>query len=95
MIATSSYHIARTKIIFNTIYGDAFRLYFCGVQGFSSENKIAHEEDSLGQFYLTFNRVPKNNNDLYNCLRNRHPFYNGEVYPKIAKYENFISRSKK
>ena len=59
MITTSNYHIARTKTIFKMIYGNEFRLYFCGVRGFSSKNKIAHEKDSLSQFFLTFNRFQK------------------------------------
>ena len=57
-----------------------------GVNTYSSTNEtiIEKEEKSLESFEKTFSSIDFNNNQsIYNCLLEKHPYYNGQIYPKL------------
>jgi uncharacterized SAM-binding protein YcdF (DUF218 family) len=83
-IVTSDYHVARTKEIFEFIYGSKFKISVCGVSINKKELKLNNELVSLEAFRKTFINVEAGNDKkILNALRRYHPFYNGIVYKKI------------
>ncbi len=83
-IVTSSYHVARTREIFNFIYGPKFNIEVYGAEVIDNESTIANELVSLEAFRITFSNTEKGNDfQILQRLRELHPFYNGEVFDKI------------
>ena len=86
VVITSDYHVARTKKIFNKFFLNISDIEIIGVNTYISTNEmiIKKEEKSLKSFEKTFNSIDFNNNkSIYNCLLEKHPYYNGQVYPKL------------
>lgn len=84
LVITSNYHVLRTSKIFNFIYGDNYKIDVKGIDGFDSNEKIDHERKSCKAFLETFKGITKGDtNNIYKRLKKSHPFYNGEIYPKI------------
>lgn len=83
-VITSNYHVARTLEIFQLIYGEEFEVDVLGVAVDTSESVTANETKSTLAFRKTFSGVERGNSiQILQCLRERHPFYNGMVYEKI------------
>ncbi len=83
-VVTSDYHVKRTKVIFDFIYGDAFKIEVLGAEVPCSDETSLNEFKSLEAFKTTFDGVQRGNDAMIlDRLRHRHPFYNGEVYSRI------------
>jgi uncharacterized SAM-binding protein YcdF (DUF218 family) len=83
-VVTSDYHVKRTQEIFSFIYGNDFSVDVYGVSVVHDISILSNELASTYAFRDTFLGVTKGNNtEILKCLRDRHPFYNGQVYSKI------------
>ena len=84
LIITSDYHVNRVKHVFKFIYGNKFEIDVIGIVGFNSYKMKEKEEESLNSFRSTFYRIKEADDiEIYNCLKQNHPYYNGSIYPKI------------
>lgn len=84
LIVTSDYHVIRTSKIFKFIYGSQYEINVIGSYGFDSLEKQISEKISLKAFERTFENIKEGDEiKIYERLSTQHPFYNGEVYPKI------------
>ena len=84
LIITSDYHTLRTHKIFSYIYGKQYSIKVLGSKTPKGDDFLKSESESLKIFYKTFAGVKSGDDMLiYNRLREKHPFYNGHVYPKI------------
>jgi uncharacterized SAM-binding protein YcdF (DUF218 family) len=87
LIVTSDYHVSRSHKIFSYIYGEQYIVKVIGVKTapLSKIKELLEREDkSLSVFYKTFNGIKSGDDVLiYKRLCADHPYYNGEVYPKI------------
>lgn len=83
-VVTSDYHVSRTQEIFNFIYGTNFVIDVIGANIIHDESVLRYELSSTKVFRETFLGVNSgNDSQILERLRERHPFYNGEVYDKI------------
>lgn len=83
-IVTSNYHVPRTTRIFNFVYGSGYAITVKGVAVEYSESVISKELESECAFKRTFSNVVAGNADqIIDALKSNHPFYNGEIYPRI------------
>jgi uncharacterized SAM-binding protein YcdF (DUF218 family) len=87
VVVTSDYHVDRTRLIFSHVFNKAVSLEVFGVStkaNFESEI-LLHEQQSLEAFLQTFKGVDfSSRREMFTALSERHPFYNGKVYPKIT-----------
>ncbi len=96
VVVTSDYHVARSRAIFEHVFGDDVRVQVVGSGSVHShqsgvpENSqqvkdVDHAEAaSLAAFEQTMRGVlPGDDHAIYTALRHGHPFYNGDVYAKI------------
>ncbi len=84
LVATSAYHCPRTLEIFSFVYGPAAHVEVLPAQGNMTAQLSSSEAKSLAAFRSTFNGVASGNDEaIFQRLREEHPFYNGDVYPKI------------
>ena len=87
LIVTSDYHVLRTHKIFSYIYGEQYIVKVIGVKTapLSKIKELSEREDkSLNVFYKTFNGIKSGDDVLiYKRLCTDHPYYNGDIYPKI------------
>ncbi len=80
-IVTSSYHIERSKEIFEFVYGNGFDLSFFSSKLPFDNTKVVTEKESLNKFRDTFSGVDKGNIvNIYSRLIHKHPLYNRDVY---------------
>lgn len=92
-VVTSSYHMDRSREIFEFVFGKNFLVTVSGVPGFESDNSSALEASSLSAFRKTFEKAsPGDLTSIFYSLRNYHPYYNGEVFSKIEDLP-YISKS--
>jgi uncharacterized SAM-binding protein YcdF (DUF218 family) len=83
-VVTSDYHVKRTQEIFSFIYGNDFSVEVYGASVDHDSSILSNELVSTYSFRDTFFGITKgNNSEILNRLRERHPFYNGQVYNKI------------
>ncbi|MFK7968294.1 MAG: YdcF family protein [Rickettsiaceae bacterium] len=83
-VVTSDYHVERTREIFNFIYGHDFFIDVCGAEVRVDNSTITNELSSIKAFRKTFSGVEiGNDTQILRRLREVHPFYNGQIYPKI------------
>jgi uncharacterized SAM-binding protein YcdF (DUF218 family) len=83
-VVTSNYHVSRTTKIFNFVYGSGYSITVKGANVEYSEAVISKEFESECAFKRTFSKVVAGNIDqIMYALKSNHPFYNGEIYPKI------------
>jgi hypothetical protein len=88
-VFTSDYHMDRTREIFEFVFGGICSVSVSGVPGFRCEDSATREADSLAAFRSTFgNALPGDLNSIYSALRNHHPFYNGQAYPRINRLDD-------
>jgi len=84
LIVTSDYHVLRTHKIFSYIYGEQYIVKVIGVKTTKKKELSELENKSLNDFYKTFNGIKSGDDDLiYKRLCTDHPYYNGDLYPKI------------
>jgi len=83
-VVTSNYHVARTKKIFNFVYGSNFKFDVKGVEVDFDNKALSKEVDSEIAFERTFCDVKIGDMEqIIEALKKNHPFYNGNIYPKI------------
>lgn len=83
-VVTSNYHVARTKKVFNFVYGSTFCLDVIGADVEFNDTFLSKERESEIAFDRTFCNVSVGDMaQIMEALRNNHPFYNGKIYPKI------------
>lgn len=85
-IVTSDYHVERATKIFNLMLNNCFKVKVFGTKTEASNDPfvLQHEKQSIEAFDRTFDGVDfSSRNSVYHALSTRHPFYNGEIYPKI------------
>lgn len=88
LIVTSNYHAERTRAIFSFVYGTNCHIDVAGAVCEYQENLQKNEAASMSAFLSTFEGVPSGEDlAIYARLRERHPFYNGQVYPQIPVRE--------
>ena len=87
LIVTSDHHVSRAHKIFSYIYGEQYIVKVIGVKTapLSKIKELSEREDkSLNVFYKTFNGIKSGDDVLiYKRLCADHPYYNGDIYPKI------------
>lgn len=87
VVVTSDYHVSRAKFIFSRVFNNAVSLDVYGVETEANLQSeiLMHEQKSLDAFRQTFNGVDfASRREIFTALSQRHPFYNGKIYPKIA-----------
>lgn len=84
VVVTSDYHVARTREVFEFVYGPCYRIRVVGVRTAMVSSKKESERESLEAFRRTFLGVPRGDSDaILDRLRSHHPFYNGQVHSRI------------
>jgi hypothetical protein len=84
IIVSSQYHIARVQEIFSFVLGPDFQVTCVGAPSPLSEHLKVTENQSLGAFYKTFSGISAGaTQQIYARMREQHPFYNGEIHPRI------------
>jgi uncharacterized SAM-binding protein YcdF (DUF218 family) len=84
LVATSQYHAARSLDIFTFVYGPSFHIDVAGAGDPATDAQLISEARSLDAFRATFAGVTPGDIDaIFERLRGRHPFYNGDVYPRV------------
>jgi len=84
LVVTSDYHVPRVNKIFSYIYGKEYIVNALGVKTNKTKELSEREDKSLNVFYKTFNGIKSGDDDLmYKRLSADHPYYNGDIYPKI------------
>ena len=86
LVVTSYYHVERTKMIFDFIYGANYSIKVEASDDISSDTLTEKEKKSINVFKTTFKGVEVGNDmKIYERIRAQHPFYNGDTYSKINK----------
>jgi hypothetical protein len=94
-VTTSDYHVNRTRAVFEFVFGHNCGIIVNGASGFGSSALASKESESLAAFRKTFSEVtPGDMNSIFASLRNSHPFYNGEVHPKIRHFHEVAQELK-
>lgn len=91
-VVTSDFHLQRVILIFEKILGSQCKLKFYGADRLVnfSDDQDRKEVESIRAFNATFEGVDVTSDlDMYNTLRSTHPYYNGDVYPRISSFEDF------
>jgi len=84
LVITSDYHAARTKTIFEFVYGNKYSISVKSAPSNVGNNLEKEEQKSLQAFHNTFKNVYSDDDDvIFDCLRTKHPFYNGNIYQQI------------
>jgi hypothetical protein len=87
VVVTSDYHVERTKFIFSRVFNNSVSIEVYGVETEANLDSeiLMREQQSLDAFSQTFDGVDfSSRHDIFSGLSERHPFYNGEIYPKIS-----------
>lgn len=86
-VITSDYHVERASTIFTHVFSKAVSIKVYGVPtkaNFDSEI-LFHEQQSLEAFHQTFKGVDfSSRSEMFKVLSEKHPFYNGQIHPKIS-----------
>jgi uncharacterized SAM-binding protein YcdF (DUF218 family) len=84
LVVTSDYHVGRAREIFNFVYGVKYAIEVRGAPARYAEAIAEREHQATQEFRNTFADVKPGDDDaIFQRLRERHPFYNGLVYPKV------------
>ena len=87
VVVTSDYHVDRTKFIFNRVFNNSILIEVCGVETEANLDSaiLTHEQQSLDAFCQTFDGIDfSSRQQIFATLSEKHPFYNGKIYPKIS-----------
>jgi hypothetical protein len=83
-VVTSNYHVARTKKVFDFVYGSKFSLDVRGAEVEVTDDILSKELASKFAFDKTFRGVQAGDiGKIVETLKINHPFYNGKIYSKI------------
>lgn len=84
LLISAAYHIERAHIFFQHIYGEDILIDTRQAPDTSTEAQKENEQRSITAFKRTFGDVPTGDSDkVLECLRHKHPYYNGEIYSRI------------
>lgn len=85
-VVTSDYHVPRVSEIFNFVYGADYNITVHGSTTFPDPALSSQSEtDSLKAFRSTFSEIEIGDlPSMLSTLRKRHPYYNGETFPRIG-----------
>ena len=84
LIVTSDYHVLRAQKIFSYIYGEQYIVKVIGSKTIKKQKISELEKKSLDVFHKTFSGIKSGDDDLiHKRLCSDHPYYNGEIYPKV------------
>lgn len=88
LVVTSGYHAERSRAIFSFVYGSSISIEAIGADGLDDEQLRSSEQASMQAFVNTFEGISAGDDvNIFARLRERHPFYNGQVHPKIPDRE--------
>jgi uncharacterized SAM-binding protein YcdF (DUF218 family) len=83
-VVTSDYHQDRTKTIFEFVYGESWQIDVVGVPADQDSDVENNEAASLDAFRHTFSGVESGDDfGILDAMVEKHPYYNGVVYPRI------------
>ncbi|MFW7343410.1 YdcF family protein [Pollutimonas sp. H1-120] len=83
-VVTSSYHVARTKAIFDFVYGKNYMIDVVGAVANYDDNVLDKEKASLESFNKTFLGIEAGAlMKIIDRLKKCHPFYNGVAHASI------------
>jgi len=86
-VLTSTYHTQRCKKIFGLLYPSVSHIY--GEDFAVSEIVEKHELESTKDFFETFKDLKSSTvESIYDVLCNKHPYYNGKVFPKLESIDS-------
>lgn len=84
LLVTSAYHADRSHAIFSFIYGANFHVDIIPTPSDQNAQLQEAETRSMEAFRSTFDGVaPGDDEAIFERLRSRHPFYNGQIYAKV------------
>lgn len=84
LIVTSDYHVNRTREIFQFVFGPRYKTDVIGSITEPNDQQKSGEVNSLSAFRKTFKGIqPGDDESIYRRLCEDHPFYNGDIHPKI------------
>ncbi len=84
LIVTSDYHVNRTHEIFQFVFGPRHQTDVIGSTTEPNDQQKSGEANSLSAFRKTFKGIqPGDDESIYRRLCTYHPFYNGDIHPKI------------
>lgn len=87
-LVTSAYHAERSRTIFSFVYGSDFRIDVFPAPSERNADLQKAEACSMVAFRATFDGVsPGDDKAIFECLRTRHPFYNGQIHPVITELD--------
>jgi uncharacterized SAM-binding protein YcdF (DUF218 family) len=88
LVVTSRYHLPRALTIFSFVYGPAIRVDGTSADTADSNERQESEAQSIVAFRKTFEGIePGDDAAIFERLRNHHPFYNGDVYPRLGVHK--------
>lgn len=86
LVVTSDYHAARSRAIFSFVYGPSVIVDTAGAVCSKNDQLQSSEATSMNVFLSTFDGITAGDDkEIYRRLRERHLFYNGQVYPQIPE----------
>ncbi|HMD73668.1 MAG TPA: YdcF family protein [Steroidobacteraceae bacterium] len=85
LVVTSTYHLPRALLIFSFVYGTSIQVDGLGADGSDSDELKESEARSVAAFRETFRGIARGDDAaIFERMRARHPFYNGEIHPRFA-----------
>lgn len=85
-VVSSDYHKSRVEYIFTKVFNGKAKIKVYGATT-NANNDLAvlqHEKESINAFTKTFALTDFSSvKSIHKTLSEKHPFYNGDVYPKI------------
>ena len=91
IVISSDYHIRRVKHIFSRVFNlkiEYMKTNIKNIIDIDYQTILRKEEKILKKFRSEFNYAENGNSkSFYENIKQNHPFYNGDIYPKIFKYE--------
>ena len=86
VVVTSDYHVQRTEKIFTKVFCNTLDIVVLGAETSKKLDSatLRHEKESIEAFERTFSDTNfEDVYSIYQSLVTKHPFYNGEIHPKI------------
>jgi len=83
-VITSDYHVKRVEFIFKKLFNSSHKVIVFGAKTDKNKRVLALEKKSIAAFKKTFSQTDFDDaKSIFLTLSTKHPFYNGEIYPKI------------
>ena len=87
-VVTSNYHANRASLIFKKIINHRIptKIFGSKTQSIVNNALLDHERNSISAFNKTFSDTDFTSFiSIHKTLIEKHPFYNGEIFPKISE----------